>query len=450
MQNMLGKLKPQNQRDIFKPMLRDFIDPRHELVVLSGQVDWKWIENELSGKYSHTGQPSKPVRLMVGLLLLKQMYNLGDETVMEAWIRDPYMQYFCGESIFQWQQPCDPSDLVHFRNRIGKEGAEKILQLSFGGHKDDIQKADKVIVDTTVQEKNVTFPTDVKMQCKVMEACREIAREHNIELRQSYVRVEQQTLLKLRFGHHPRKIKQAKKARKKIKTICGRLVREIRRKLPDDLLPVYWDQLKRFEQIIKQQRHDKDKIYSVHEPDVWCIAKGKQHKPYEFGSKTSVSMLPGCNVVVGVMSFKGNPYDGDTMQPALEQTERLTEKIFDVAIGDRGYRGRKHIGHWEVVTPGNSYPKNRSKRERLRKLCKSRSAIEPIIGHMKTEHRMGRNYLKGFQGDEINALLAGAALNMKSWIRKIRSFVLFWLRIFLESFQFRNQYVPDIGLNWAS
>jgi IS5 family transposase len=433
---MLGKPPIQNQQDLFKPLLSEFIDLQHELILLGNEIQWQVIENQFSSYYSHTGTPSKPVRLMVGLMILKQMYDLSDEGLIASWIQNPYFQYFCGMSHFQWKQPCDPSDLVHFRNRIGKTGAEQILKLSLGGHQSELEQCKAVNVDTTVQEKNITFPTDVKLYVKIMDKCRQLAQANNIELRQSYIRVEKGLLLKLRFSHHPRRKKEARKAFKKLKTTTGRLLRDMERKLPDNLLNQLKDQIARWHQVLLQKRHQQNKVYSIHEPDVWCIAKGKSHKPYEFGSKTSVSTLPGSNLVVGVLSFKGNPYDGDTMAPALEQIDELLNKQFTEAIADRGYRGRKYWKDTEIITPGQKRPQDPAGKRKIRKLCSGRSAIEPIIGHMKSDHRMGRNFLKGFKGDQINAILAGAAFNFKAWIRKIQNLLDFLLNSFLQKLIF--------------
>ena len=420
-------------------MLKEFINPDHPLVILSQKFPWKEIEDEFITLYSHTGSPAKPVRLMVGLLLLKQMYNLGDETLLPQWVQNPYFQYFCGESEFQWKFPCDPSDLVHFRKRIGKEGVEKIFETSVKIQNNSVAKAKEVIVDTTAQEKNVTFPTDAKLYRKIIEQCNEIADKNNVQLRQSYTRTVKKLMLQQRFGHHPKRKKEAERARRKLKTIAGRQVRDLERNLSRIALFVYGPKLERYKRVINQKRRDKNKVYSLHEPDVSCIAKGKAHKKFEYGSKVSFAMLPGSNLIVGVVNFQGNPHDSKTLQPTLDHCEKITGKSFERAILDRGYRGRKKIGDTNLLVPGAAKGKTPYEKQKYRKKFRSRAAIEPVIGHLKHDHRMVRNYLKGTVGDEINALMAATAFNLKIWMREIEKNILL-LKIFLRHFLFKSSF----------
>ncbi len=174
----------QNQKNLFLPLLNEFIDMKHELVLLSKTIDWKYFEKEFSSLYSHTGQPAMPIRLMVGCLILKRLYNHGDETLAKIWVMNPYMQFFCGEAHFQHRFPCDPSDFVHFRARIGEHGIEKIFSYSFNVHGKDA-KSDQVLSDTTVQENNTTFPTDAKLAKKIIVKSNVIALAEGIKHRQS-------------------------------------------------------------------------------------------------------------------------------------------------------------------------------------------------------------------------------------------------------------------------
>ena len=414
---MLGKSPIQNQKNIFAPLLSDFINPEHALCLLADKIQWSELEEEFSSLYSNTGTPSKPVRLMVGLLILKQLYNLGDETLMPEWVRDPYFQYFCGEAVFQWKFPCDPSDLVHFRNRIGKEGVERILKLSVDIQPERDKKSKDVIIDTTAQEKNITFPTDSKLYRKIIERCRIIADEEDIPLRQSYRRIEKKLLFQLRFGHHPKRRHQATKSIKKLRIIAGRLVRELERKMPDFPLEYYQAEFKVLKRILAQRKNTPFKIYSLHEPEVSCIAKGKSHKPYEFGNKVSFAMLPGSNIIVGVANFKGNPHDSKTLEPTLKNAEMITGRTFKNAIVDRGYKGLRHIGDTRVIIPGQGKNLTAGQKRWYKKKCRSRAAIEPVIGHIKHDHRMLKNYLKGTVGDEINSILAAAAFNFRRMLR---------------------------------
>lgn len=418
--------KDQNQRNMFRPILKEIINPQHELVVLSHKIDWSYFEKEFAPLYSNTGRPAIRIRMSVGLLLLKQMYNLGDETVIEAWLQNPYYQYFTGESEFQWEYPCDPSDLVHFRKRIGKQGAELIFKHSVECRAEDIKGHD-VLVDTTAQEKNITYPTDAKLYRKVIKACRRIAQSEDISLRQSYTRIEKELMIKQRFAQHPKRQKEARAALRKMRTIAGRLTREIERKLSEESLEKYTDQITSFYQVVEQERSDKHKIYSLHERDTACIAKGKAHKKFEFGSKVSFAIIPESNVIVAVRNFNGNPNDTITLEPTLVDVKRYTGKIFKNAIVDRGYKGKKVILETNIIRPRPPKERQIYSKQTMRKKCRSRAAIEPVIGHVKYDCRMARNYLKGNVGNDINALLAGAAYNFRGLLRKIKEDVIFVL-----------------------
>lgn len=424
----MSENKPQNQKDLFQPLLKEFINPEHELVVLSGKINWKAYEDEFRELYSHTGRPAKTVRLMASLLLLKRLYDLSDEKVVEAWVQNPYFQFFSGMAEFQWKPPIDPSELVHFRNRIGQQGATFIMKQSIQLHGGSEDKY--VLIDTTAQEKNITYPTDSKLRIKIIDQCRDIAGKHQIPLRQSYVRVVKQLKQEQRFGHHPRRRKKARKARKKLKTIAGRLVRELGRKLPEELLEQYRAKLDLFETVLEQKRHDKNKTYSLHEPEVACIAKGKAHKPYEFGSKVSFVLSPSKGIILGTVNFTGNPHDSNTLEAALDNLQAVAALEPPKAYCDRGYRGKKKIGQTEIITPRKG--KTPYQRRKLRKRFGERTGIEPIIGHIKHDHRMARNYLKGVIGDQMNAILAAAGFNYRKMLNQIKEAIYFLLEKLLH------------------
>ncbi|MCT4646167.1 MAG: transposase [Carboxylicivirga sp.] len=282
---MIRKYPNQNQRNLFSPLLSDFIDMSHELILLSQKIDWKQFEEGFSEFYSHTGQPSMPIRFMVGCLLLKRLYNLGDETLAKERVMNPYMLYFCGEAHFKHSFPCDPRGFVHFRHRIRKEGVELIFKHSIELHGPKV-KSKQTLSDTTVQENNVTYPTDAKPAKKIIDSCARIAREEKMKQRQSYKRISKQLVRDTYNSNHPKRKKKARKAARKLKTIGGRVVRELLAKLPDKTLEQYRDQLELYLRTLNQQRTDKDKIYSLHKPYTACIAKGKAHKKYEYGNKT--------------------------------------------------------------------------------------------------------------------------------------------------------------------
>lgn len=413
---MINKNPLKGQMNFLQPTLKEQLNPKQELYLLSDTIDWSSLESDLSQYYINFGRPAKPIRMMVSLLILKQLYNLSDESVVARWIENPYYQYFSGMEYFQWEFPCNPSDLVHFRNRIGKEGIERIFRMSV-----DLQgkdgKQDKLCIDTTVQEKNITYPTDTKLQVRIIERCRKLAAFYHLKIRQSYTRTVKSCLLLQRFRNHPRNRKKAMAAARKIKTIAWRLVRELERLLPKETVQ---NQLSLFKQVLSQKKKDKNKIYSLHEPEVCCIAKGKEHKPYEFGSKVSFGITRTTNVIVSVATFNGNPYDGDTLEETLKVHKRITGVQAKEASVDRGYRGRKEIEGVQIITP-KPLPARATdyQKKKMRMRFRRRAAIEPIFGHVKQDYRMGRNYLKGFIGDVKNALLAAMAFNIRRWIRKV-------------------------------
>ena len=437
---MLGNSPNQNQLNMFSSTLKQILNPRHTLVQLADELPWYEFDRQYHHLYSETGLPSKPIRLMVGLLILKQLKNLSDEEVVKQWVQNPYYQYFCGESEFQWEAPCDPSDLTHFRNRIGKDGFDKILEVSIRIQPESKKRRSKnrmtktVVLDTTVQEKNITFPTDVKLRKKIIASCQRMALEEGLILRQSYRRTVKKLMLAQRFSHHPKNRKKAEKAKRKLKTIAGRLVRELERKLPEHRLSAYQDKLDIYKKVLSQQRQDSDKIYSLHESEVACIAKGKVANKYEFGSKVSLATTLDGNIILGVVNYTGNPHDSRTIKDTLKKVEQLTKGKIDQAVVDRGYRWKKQINGTKIILPDS--PKTNTTayhKRKMRRYFRRRAAIEPVIGHMKKAYRMKRNYLKGVQGDVINAVMAGAAFNFKRWLNlKVKEFSGFILKLIIK------------------
>ena len=425
----MGKSPNQGQTELFRSRLVDIINPEHELVKLATEIDWKGIENHFSPLYSAVGQPSKPVRLMVGLLKLKSLYNLSDENLIGAWIQNPYMQYFCGEVFFSWKQPCDPTELIYFRKRIGKDGCERLLKSSIDVHGQEFHESDELIVDTFVQEKNITYPTETKMNLRAIEHMWDIIDKEGVEIRQSYRRTVSKLKKQLR-RNKGKAAKAAKKARKKIRNITGRLHRELMRKLGDALYR-YDDLLGVIGCLLEQQFGDVgggNKIYSLHEPHVNCIAKGKAGKKYEYGNKVSVTQHNKSGLMVGVDSFATNPYDGHTLPGVLQTARRITGLEFKVAIVDGGYRGSTRIGNTEIVLPDNGKGLSQAQREEKKRQLTDRAAIEPRIGHLKTDHRVGRNFLKGIIGDHINAIMGAVGFNLKKRLNFLKKRSFFWLK----------------------
>lgn len=339
MEIMLKKLPSQPQLEMFKTVLASFINPQHELCLLAKEIDWDYLEKEFAPLYGEVGRPSIPIRTIVGLLLLKQIYNLGDETVMERYINSPYSQHFCGEIYFQYKYPFDPSDFVHFRKRIGEEGMKKIFKQSIElFDKDFIRKEVKEVrVDTTVQEKNITFPTDRKLTEKVIEHCKRIAKKEDIKLKRTYTFEIRKLKQQLRFARKPKNMKKHIKAQKKLHRIAFKIYQD----LVNQLNPIPKSYMEEFDvlyRVLTQQKDDKNKVYSIHEPEVLCISKGKEHKQYEFGNKSSFAYTRGSGIIVGAMAIDGNAYDGHTLEPQLEQVKELTGGKIKKAIVDKGYK----------------------------------------------------------------------------------------------------------------
>ena len=434
---MRGKPKQQNQRDLFRPVLIDFIDKSHELALLSDKIEWSYFDNELSKFYSDRGRPAMPVRLMVGCLMLKRLYSLGDETLAQSWEMNPYMQYFCGMTHFEHKFPFDPSDFVHFRKRIGEEGIEKIFAYSVLIHGKKA-KEKQVLSDTTVQENYTTFPTDAKLAKKVIDKCNSIANACGVEQRQTYVRTAKQLVRDTYNSKHPKRAKKAKKAGRKLKTIAGRLIRELERELCLDQLTIYKKELEFYKQVIAQKRTDKNKIYSLHKPFTCCIAKGKAHKQYEFGNKVGLITTSKTLIITAIKSFAGNPHDSKTIEPLLEQVRQNINFTPKEVIYDRGGNGQKQIGETIISTPDGRPLKRDSEyqKKKKRKKFRRRAAIEPVIGHLKTDFRMGQNYLHGTDSPQINAFLAATGWNLKKMMRKLKedakSIIYYLISIILE------------------
>ena len=417
----------QKQGHLLYPDLLEQLNPKAPLLALARAIPWEVFEDEFSGLYAEVGRPAKPVRLMVGLLLLKQIGNLSDERVVEAWVQNPYYQAFCGMEYFQWQFPCDPSELVHFRKRIGETGMEKIFQVSVALHGEKALEKE-VVIDTTVQEKNITFPTDTKLRVKIIGRCWKLAAAEGIPLRRSYRRELKKTLRIIRFSKSQKDKKKVAAAIRRVKTMVNALLRDVARKLPESSLASRQEELERYRRVVNQERHDKNKIYSLHEPEVSCIGKGKAHKKYEFGSKAAIVTTKTGGIIVGAKSFSGTPYDGDTLKALLAQVGDVRGSAPQTAYCDRGFRGRKLVGEPSIAIPGAPQPgATEHAKRKARKNFGRRSAIEPVIGHLKSDFRLARNYLKGTIGDAINLLLAAAAFNFRKWMRALAASLFFVL-----------------------
>jgi len=427
--------RPENEQPqgrLFQTRLESFVSAKHPLVQLGKRIDWAWFEEAFSEGFGERGPYALPVRLVVGLTYLKHAENLSDEELLEKWVENPYWQHFCGYEFFQHTLPCNPTSLTKWRNRLGEQGARKMLQETLRMATDEgllrRKQLVEVVVDTTAQEKNVAFPTDAKLVHTARRKLVEQAGRDGLELRQSYARVGKHLLFKYARYGHAKQFNRARRALKKMRTQLGCVMRDIRRKVQASgrEMSEAMKNLLLLASRIHTQAKDKaakNKVYSLHEPHVACIAKGKAHKPYEFGSKVSVTSTIRGAWVLGVKSFEGNPYDGSTLKSVIADVEGVTGAKVRTVYADKGYRGSNHWPeHVSVILSG----RRRLSASQAR-LLKRRQAIEPVIGHMKHDHRMGRNFLKGTLGDAMNALLAGIAFNFRKLLRHFRRCFVFFL-----------------------
>jgi IS5 family transposase len=342
--------------------------------------------------------------------------------------------------------PCNATELVHFRHRIGEKGIEMIFQESVRINGDDSNDP-HITIDTTVQEKNITYPTDDKLYKKIIDKCIKIAEQENVELRQKYPRVLKLLSIAQRFRNHPKNKVKARKADKKVKTIAGRLVRDLERKLTAN--SGHQNTIILFKKVLSQQRKDSNKIYSIHEPEVQCISKGKEHKKYEFGNKVSIATTQTTGVIVGVESFR-NPYDGHTLEQVLKHRASIIGNEAITATVDRGCKGKSLIGDTKIQIPKpfNKNKLTKAEQLKMRKAFRRRAAIEPIISHLKSDHRMNRNMYKGIVGDKINLLLSAAAFNFKRMMNIWKSSFFTFFQSFLNSFLNLHSFLKPYPLNY--
>ena len=424
------------QKDLFKARLDQIIDLGHELVLLARAIDWAFLEAAFGKAYSEApGQPPLPVRLMAGLAILKHMYNLSDEELRRRWVENPYFQYFCGEEFFQHEAPFDRSSMTRWRQRMGEEQLNALVQESLAVAVKTkamrLQDLTQAVVDTTVQEKATAFPTDAKLCHRARERLVRLARRHGVRLRQSYARVGKFALIKHQRYAHARQFKRARRSLRTLKTYLGRVMRDIERSIAKQpsLNTHFRRDLYLSGRVLTQKRGERGrKVYSLHAPEVECIGKGKAHKPYEFGVKVSVATTvapsPGGQFVLHAKALPGNPYDGHTLETVIPAIEKITGATLSRILADAGYRGHNAPASHKmrVFTQGQK----RGVSPAIKKLMKRRAAAEPVIGHMKQDHRMDRNHLAHAAGDVANAVLAAAGYNFRrllNWLRLLLAWI---------------------------
>ena len=439
--------------DFFRARLDQMIDLRHPLAVLATRMPWTDIEASLAPAFAHrdrkgravegadlfgptvavagagvsnAGRPRLPIRLMVALLYLKHAFNESDESLVERWSENVQWQFFSGMAYYEPKLPCDPAQISRFRRVLGEAGVEQLLKttieasVAMGAVKKT--EFERVIVDTTVQSKAIAHPTDSRLLEVAREKVARLAKRAGIQLKQTHER-EGKTLRRKAGGYaHAKQFRRLRGVLKRQRTILGRLLREVRRKmagLADEARSKLDTWVQRAERIHRQRPKDKNKLYALHAPEAECISKGKARQPYEFGVKVSLAVTHQHGLMVGARSFPGNPYDGHTLAAQIEQTNTLLQDLGvkpTTAIVDLGYRGvDKDLAPVEVIHRG----KFKSLTPRQRNWLKRRQAIEPLIGHTKADHRMDRCWLKGADGDARHAVLCAAGFNIRWLLRAI-------------------------------
>src|SRR6266705_3619828 len=440
-------MRPRERREtseqvLFRSRLDQIIDIKHALVKLARTIDWRFLEQTFGAVYTDKpGQPPLPTRLMAGLAILKYTYDLSDEALCDRWVENPYFQHFCGEEFFQHVLVFDRSSLTRWRQRMGEEKLRALLQesLAVATRTEAMKPSDlaRVGVDSTVQPKAVMFPTDAKLLNRARERLVRLANKLGVELRQSYRRVGKLALIKHQRYAHAHQFKRANRSLRKLKTYLGRVIRDIERHIVgnEGLREPFVRPLFLARRVLEQDRRQRGrKVYSLHAPEVECIGKGKAHRPYEFGVKVSVattlSQAKGGQFVTHVKALPGNPYDGHTLETVIPDIEALIGNTIERLLGDKGYRGHNAPPEYKfrVFTSGQK----RRVTPKIKRELRRRSAVEPVIGHLKSEHRMGRNYLWHREGDAANAVLAAAGYNFRRLLR--------WLSLLLR------QILAQLGL----
>jgi len=425
------------EEDLFRSRLASILDPRHELLRLAALIDWAAFDAAFGALYAEAGRPGLPTRLMAGLHLLQHAKGLSDEQVCAQWIENPYFQAFCGEAWFRHRLPLDRSSMTRWRRRIGPERLEALLAETIAAaiRSGAMAKshARRVTIDTTVQTKAVAHPTDSHLLHRGVQWLNRLARRHGVALRQSFVRLAAQARREAaRLMHGPGHA-QALRHVRRLRTFLGRLHRDVTRKIAGrpDLEAAFATARERVARVLAQRPGDTGKLYALHAPEVECIGKGKARVRYEFGVKLGVAVgnarAPGGQFVLGIRALPGNPYDGHTLAAQIAQAERLTGERVERAYVDQGYRGHDADRARVFIT--------RQRRDGLtptiRRELRRRSAVEPVIGHLKSDGLLERNHLAGAAGDAINAVLAAAGHNLRlllAWLRLLCAWLLAALR----------------------
>jgi IS5 family transposase len=395
--------KQEHQDQLFKNRLIDELNPEHELLKLGKVIPWDQIQSDVEPLFTEgQSRPPLPTRLATGLMILQHLYDLSDEQVVRAWVENPYWQAFCGYEFLQWEFPAHPTSLTRWRQRLGPEGLEKVLKVSIGVALKTATvsepELEKTIVDTTVMPKAITYPNDAKLVQRIIERIVKAADHAGLTLKRTFTRVSKKALHQYQRLMHGKRFKKAQRPLKRLRKYLSKILKDLDPHIescPREL----FKELVVGAKLLIQAKEDKNKIYSCHEPAVSCIAKGKAHKPYEFGAKA-------CLVVT---EKKG-------LAESLQKAEKVTGVEINRVVVDRGFRGH------EVTEKQVLISRTKGLAPTLRKALKRRQAIEPWIGHMKSDGKLGRCYLKGTTGDQMHGILVAIAHNFRMILRKLRHF----------------------------
>lgn len=459
---------------MFRQRLDEMIDLNHPLAVLASRLPWAQIEQSLVPFLAHkakpgvsvashdlfgpsvqlagaglsaAGRPRLPTRLMASLLYLKHHSNMSDEQLVVHWAENVVWQYFSGMTHYEPRLPCDATQIGRFRSLLGEAGVEELLKATIdcavSMQAIEPKEFERVIVDTTVQEKAIAHPVDSRLLEIARHQVVKAAKAAGIVLNETHAKEGKQLRRKAGGYAHAKQFKRLKRTVKRQRTILGKVMRAVQRQLDASTeqsaqtspqTAALKQLLQRAERMRTQQRHDKAKLYALHAPEVECIGKGKAKKPYEFGVKVGIVTTHKQGLVVGARSFVGNPYDGHLLAEQLEQASILMEGVkLPAKQGEQTQQGAQSVRPREVfvdlgfrgVDADNpdveiihrGKPKTLTKQKW--KLLKRRQAIEPIIGHLKQDHRMDRCFLKGAMGDALNAVLCAAGYNIGWLLRAI-------------------------------
>lgn len=413
-------LEKQPQEQLFKNRLSDELNPDHELIRLGKVIPWDQIQADVEPLFTEgQSRPPLPTRLATGLMILQHLYNVSDEEVVRAWVENPYWQAFCGYEFLQWEFPAHPTSLTRWRQRLGPEGLEKVLKVSIGvalkTKTVTASELEKAIADTTVMPKAITHPNDAKLIQRIIERIVKASAQAGIALKRTFIRVSKRALRDYQRLMHGKRTKKARRPLRRLRRYLSKILKDLDPHLescPRDL----FKEMVVGARLLIQSKEDKNKIYSCHEPEVSCIAKGKAHKPYEFGAKACLVVTEKTGLALTLTTHVGNPYDGHLLEEALCKAEGVTGVEIKRVLVDLGFRGHEVKNKQVLVS------RTKGLDPKLKKALKRRQAIEPWIGHMKSDGKLGRCYLKGPTGDKIHGLLVAIAHNFRTILRKLRLF----------------------------